>query len=388
MFDLRNQHRVSHSGGDQAASPWRRLLTIVLILPLTLSAGCLGSGQKAPQGTQEEMLQQYREQYEEQGPDDAQSATDAAQAEALKESMRRGPDTNSTFKVFDGRPEYRIGPGDMLKITSFIEPAPSEATIPVQPDGTIFYGRFDLGSVPAEGLTPSELAASLTARLRPYVPDAHVTVEVEEYNAWHAVVTGEIRNLNRAETGTGRYSIDGRTTISQFIFVHGGPTPSADLADVRLLRDGRELSLDITAARAGISPEEDLVLDEGDVLTLPSVVEGSSRFFVLGEVRTPGSFRLTQGANVMDAISQAGSFTEFADAQGVFIGREDPQDSRTIPANVDAIVSGEVSSSSFTLRAGDYVVVPRRQPTFWERTREYVIFSTLILNIIIILNLR
>ncbi len=276
----------------------------------------------------------------------------------------------------------------MLKITSFIEATPSVATLRVQTDGTIFYGRFDLGSVPAEGLSPSELAANLTGRLRPYVPDAHVTVEIEEYNAWHATITGEIQAQPRPETGTHRYSIEGRTTLFQFIFEHGGPTPSADLADVRLLRDGTELRLDISAARAGISPEEDLLLDEGDVLTLPSVVEGSSRFFVLGEVRAPGSFRLTQGANVMDAISQAGSFTQFADAQGVFIGREDPQNPRTIPVNVGVIVSGEVSADSFTLRAGDYVVVPRRPPTFWERARNYIFLTTLILNIIIILNLR
>jgi len=42
----------------------------------------------------------------------------------------------------------------------------------------------------------------------------------------------------------------------------------------------------------------------------------------------------------------------------------------------------------FQLQPGDYVIVPRRQQTFWERTREWVIFSTLIVNIIIILNLR
>ena len=388
MFDLRRRQRVSRSVGHSSASGWRRFLIVALVAPLTLS-GCLGSAQKAPQGTQEEILQQYREQYEEQAdPEAAEGVTDAEQAEALKESLRRGPDKNSTFKVVEGRSEYRIGPGDRLKITSFIEPVPTETLLTVRSDGTIFYARFELGSVQAEGLSASELANVLTSRLRPFVPTAQVTVEVEQFNAWHAVVTGEIQVLPRGNTGTGRYPIEGPTTIAQFISEHGGPSPSADLSDVRLLRDGVELSLDISSARAGLSPEEDLYLDAGDVVTLPSAVEGSSRFYVLGEVRAPGSFRLTQNAHVMDAISLAGSLTEYADAEAVFIGRGDARDPHTIPVNVSAIVSGQVSGESFSLQAGDYVVVPRREPTFWERTREWVILSTLIVNIIIILNLR
>ena len=388
MFDQRWWHRVNHSVGQSSASGWRSLLIVALVVPLTIS-GCLGSGQKAPQGTQEEILRQYQEQYEQQAdPEVAESGTDAEQVEALKDSLRRGPNQNSTFKLVEGRPEYRIGPGDVLKVTSFIETVPTEAELAVRSDGSIFYARFNVGSVQAEGLSPSELADNLTSLLRPYVPDAQVTIEVEEFNAWHAVVTGEVQVLNRTGTGTGRYPIEGRTTISQFISEHGGPTPGADLSDVRLLRDGVELSLDISAARAGVSPEEDLFLEEGDVVTLPSAVEGSSRFYVLGEVRSPGSFRLTQNAHVMDAISQAGSLTEFADSQSVFIGRGDPLNPHTIPVNVSAIVSGQVTVDRFSLQAGDYVVVPRREPTFWERTREWVILSTLIVNIIIILNLR
>jgi polysaccharide export outer membrane protein len=373
------------------------------MVPLSFS-GCLGSGQKAPQGSQEEMLRQYREDYEDQRPEagDNVPAPPAAQVDsleqttesrqivlrdgaALPDSLRRGPGRNSTFVMVEGEPEYRIGVGDVLKITSFIEPQPTEASLPVQQDGTIYFPRFDLGYIQAAGMSPSQLAEALMLRVREYVPAAHFDVEVELYGAWRATLAGEILIRTRPETGPGRFSLKGITTASQFIFDHGGPTTGASLSDVRVVRDETTIHLDLSGSLLGEGGNQDLILDDGDFVMVPSQLEGSDIFYVLGEVNRPGTYPLTRRSNVMDAIAQAGSFTQFADAEAVFIGRNVDGQGQTVPITVSTIVRGEGMSRDMILRPGDYVIVPRRAPTFWERARDWIVLTTLVVNVLVII---
>lgn len=400
MFARRRAQRRSQLSSAQGVYRWAMLTSILLLAPISFS-GCLSSGPKAPQGTQEEVLEQYVAEYDESSADEAlgEAASEAAQpagqqgaqelgtrGDALRQ-LQESNQRNPTYTLIDGQPRYRIGVDDMLEVTSFIEDDPTVATLPVQEDGNIYYHRFGIGYIQAAGRARVEVAEDLIERLREYVPGAHVEVEVSEYRAWEASLTGEVMITPRADSGPGNFPLSGRTTVSQFIYDHGGPTSNADLADVRLDRDGEQFRLDIRGARSGRASEQDIVLEPGDIIMIPSAAEGGSRYFVLGEVNRPGTFSLTEGATIMDAIALAGSFTEWADAPGVFIGRYGSEEQQ-MSVNVSAIVSGLEPGSMFQLQPGDYVIVPRRQQTFWERTREWVIFSTLIVNIIIILNLR
>lgn len=377
---------------------WVMLTSVLLIAPGLLS-GCLSSGPKAPQGTQEEVFEHYAAEYEESSEGaveveegiarqaDQQQGQELGATGDQLERLQEGAGENPTFKLIGGQPRYRIGVGDMLVVTSYIEADPTVATLPVQEDGKIYYHRFGIGYIQAAGRARVEVAEDLIGRLREYVPGAHVEVQVSEYRAWQASLTGEVMITPRPDSGPGNFPLRGHTTISQFIYDHGGPTSDADLADVRLDRAGIQYRLDIRGQRSGRGSEQDVVLRPGDMIMIPSAAEGGSRYYVLGEVNRPGTFSLTEGATVMDAIALAGSFTEWADAPGVFIGRYGSEEQQ-MSVNVSSIVGGMEPGSRFQLQPGDYVIVPRRKQTFWERTREWVIFSTLIVNIIIILNLR
>lgn len=375
---------------------WTFLISVCLVAPLLLS-GCLGSAPKAPEGTQEEIFEQYADEYERSQAEVAQSDAGAGGARAsgqelgtTGEALERLQDVageNPTYKLVAGEPRYRVGVGDLLQVTSYIEAQPTVASLPVQESGNIYYHRFGIGYVEAAGRATAEIAQDLVEHLREYVPGAHVEIEVSDYRAWGASLTGEVMITPRVNSGPGNFPLRGRTTVSQFIYDHGGPTANADLADVRLNRGGDQFRLDIRGALSGGSSEQDVVLRPGDLIMVPSAAEGGSRYYVLGEVNRPGTYPLTEGATVMDAIAQAGSFTEWADAPETFIGRYGSEEQH-MSVNVSAIVGGQEPGSKFQLQPGDYVIVPRRTPTFWERTREWVILSTLIVNIIIILNLR
>src|ERR1017187_2120400 len=76
--------------------------------------------------------------------------------------------------------EYVIGPEDVLHIAVWKE-ADLTATLPVRPDGKVSLPL--LNDVQASGLTPQQLAASVTEKLKKYIADPRVTVVVTQINS-------------------------------------------------------------------------------------------------------------------------------------------------------------------------------------------------------------
>jgi protein involved in polysaccharide export with SLBB domain len=119
---------------------------------------------------------------------------------------------------------------------------------------------------------------------------------------------------------------------------------------------------------AGLEPQEiaDLVrkkLVEGEVLRDPSVAVdvreyNSKRVVVLGQVQKPGSFPLTPGFTLIQALSQAGGFNSIANRDRVNLTRHTGKQSRTIVLSVDAITDG--SLPDIPLQSGDTIFVTER----------------------------
>src|SRR5208283_4050779 len=86
-------------------------------------------------------------------------------------------------------PDYIIGDDDSLHISVWNEPNLSE-TLPVRPDGKISMPL--LNDVTAAGLTPLELKAATTEKLRKFIADPRVTVVVVGMNSRRIFVTGEV----------------------------------------------------------------------------------------------------------------------------------------------------------------------------------------------------
>jgi protein involved in polysaccharide export with SLBB domain len=119
---------------------------------------------------------------------------------------------------------------------------------------------------------------------------------------------------------------------------------------------------------AGLEPQEiaELVrkkLIEGEVLRDPSVAidvreYNSKRVVVLGQVQKPGSFPLTPGFTIIQAISMAGGFNSIANRDRVNLTRHTGKESKTIVLSVDAITDG--SLPDIPLQAGDTIFVAER----------------------------
>ena len=85
--------------------------------------------------------------------------------------------------------------------------------------------------------------------------------------------------------------------------------------------------------------------------------------FVLGEVTKPGKYQLKSYTTVLQAISMAGGFTEFARKNRLQVVRNKPNGDRRrheirIPVRYDDLVTGQGEPGNLTLLSGDTVVVP------------------------------
>jgi polysaccharide export outer membrane protein len=104
-------------------------------------------------------------------------------------------------------------------------------------------------------------------------------------------------------------------------------------------------------------------LIEGKILQDPTVIVSvdeymSKRITVLGQVQKSGSFPLTPGLSLLEAISLAGGFTAIAKSSQVRITRKTKGKAKTYVVDVDAIFDGE--APNVPLQAGDSIYVGER----------------------------
>jgi len=77
---------------------------------------------------------------------------------------------------------------------------------------------------------------------------------------------------------------------------------------------------------------------------------------VLGEVKTPGRFQLSDGETMLDVLARAGGLTTFADEDAIFLiqhGKSTPR----VRFRYPDLVGADPRSIRFPLRDGDIVIV-------------------------------
>jgi polysaccharide export outer membrane protein len=158
--------------------------------------------------------------------------------------------------------DYVIGADDTLHIFVWKEPDVS-ATLPVRPDGKISLPL--LNDVPAAGLTPMQLAASITEKLKKYIADPRVTVVVTAMNSRRIFVTGEVAH-------SGGIPLLPNMTVLQALS-SAGFTQFANLKGIYLLRteNGRQVKLPFNYKEVvkGNHPEQNIMLKPGDTVVVP-----------------------------------------------------------------------------------------------------------------------
>jgi len=117
---------------------------------------------------------------------------------------------------------------------------------------------------------------------------------------------------------------------------------------------------------AGLTPQQLAAkISEGlkKFITSPQVTVGvteinSRRIFVNGEVARPGAFPLLPNMTVLQALSSAGGFSQFARLKNIYILRMENGTQVKHPFNYKEAVSGKRPEQNILLEGGDIIVVP------------------------------
>ncbi|MBI1749159.1 MAG: polysaccharide biosynthesis/export family protein [Acidobacteria bacterium] len=160
-------------------------------------------------------------------------------------------------------PAYVIGAEDQLSISVWKEPDITRL-VPVRPDGKISLPLIN--DVQAAGLTPMQLAMSVSEKLKKFISDPQVTVIVTGINSRRYYIVGE---MNRA----GAFPLLPNMTVLQALSSAGGFTQFANMKGIYVLRieNGKSVKLPFNYKEVikGSRPEQNIILKPGDTIVVP-----------------------------------------------------------------------------------------------------------------------
>jgi len=191
----------------------------------------------------------------------AQNAPVQPAASSASDKTTTDKATSAAFTSQAG-PEYVIGPEDVLHIAVWKE-NDLTATLPVRPDGKISLPLLD--DVQAAGLTPKQLADSITERLRKYIADPRVTVVVTAINSKRIYLLGEVLHA-------GAMPMLPNMTVLQALS-SAGLNQFANTKRIYVLRtaNGKQQKLPVPYRKLvkGEEIEQNYILQPGDTIVVP-----------------------------------------------------------------------------------------------------------------------
>ncbi len=248
---------------------------------------------------------------------------------------------------------YMIGDEDVLQISVWGSP---ELTIqvPVRPDGMISFPP--VGDIKATGLSPQELKAVLEKELTKYVKAPVVSVIVTAVNSFKVFVLGEgVTNAATAgATTSGAITLRRNTTLLQLL-AQLGSLQNADLNGSFVLRHDKKLSVDFYQLVIKGDVSQDIELRPNDLIFIPDNFE--KRIMVVGAVKNPSVIQYREGMTTLDAILNAGGFTEFADQNDVIVVRKEGKEVKSIEARLKDVMRKGNINADLPLKPGDRVIV-------------------------------
>lgn len=158
-------------------------------------------------------------------------------------------------------PSYRIGPGDVLRVTVW-QDKDFDRTEPVRPDGKISLPL--LNGIQAAGLTPTQLRDEIGRDLKQYMADPDVSVAVTAVHSLAVSVLGEVSK-------PGRYEFPAEPTVLDVLAAAGGLTPFASPSKIVIIRQSQKGTLHIPFDYSQVVSHATapLVLQPNDVVVVP-----------------------------------------------------------------------------------------------------------------------
>ena len=291
-----------------------------------------------------------------------------------------GGEPNSSPSILVSPDEdYRIGARDVIEIR--IDDAPElSVTTSVNADGTFLMPY--LKRVKAASKTTEELSREIADGLRGrYLKDPNVIVAVKQFYSRSFFILGAVKK-------PGVYQAEGRLQLMKLITLAGGPadnrgstayiireikkkdSSAADGGRARRVASDTQNASDASATE---EPEYDITmvningmfkglglggkdsfLEPGDIVNIPA----ADVFYVAGEVNSPGSFPLSEGTTLRQAIALSQGTTMNAALGSGVIFRQDAATGKRIEIPIDVGAVMKAKKEDVAILANDIVIVP------------------------------
>jgi polysaccharide export outer membrane protein len=230
----------------------------------------------------------------------------------------------------------------------------SEQTLTVAVDGTIMIPFLVNKIVNVTGLTPVGIRNLIQVEMRHNYRTPVVQVIMTSLESKKALLVGEVAR-------SGQFAVSNQTSVLEFVMQNGGYTPRANLTEVQVTRaSGERFKLNLYDVVLEGDRSRNLSLQPDDIVFIPSVETISNKYFVLGEVRSPGVLQIQDQLTLLEAIQRSGSLAPNAKAEKVFVVRPVPSGGSEIleVAFSDLYKKGDLSQN-ILLRTGDIIYVPK-----------------------------
>ena len=184
-------------------------------------------------------------------------------APAMAQSKAATPNNSEAAPLPQANNEtYIIGGDDMLAINVWKE-AELTSTQPVRADGMISLPLIN--DIKAAGLTPMQLAADITEKLKKYLSDPHVTVTVTQMNSQRIYAMGEVLHA-------GSMNLLPNMTVLQAL-ASCGFSQFANTKGIYVLRNenGTQKKIPVPYKKLikGEAMDQNIILKPGDTIVVP-----------------------------------------------------------------------------------------------------------------------
>ncbi len=253
-------------------------------------------------------------------------------------------------------PVEKIGKDDLIGITVYDAPELTRS-LRVDAEGNIRLPMLRQ-HIQAAGLSPAELEAAISTALTEgnVLVDPIVTVSVMEYRSRPITVSGAVRNPST-------FQATGTVTLLDAITRAGG---LADNAGAEILVSKPSSATDdkspmlvqripVHSLIGGEDPALNLHLEGGEDIRVPE----AGRVFVLGRVKKPGAFYITDGAesSIMKALALSEGLDSFPSHKAYIYRIEGGSGARNeIPIDLKNIMDRK--SPDVALMENDILYVP------------------------------
>jgi polysaccharide export outer membrane protein len=237
--------------------------------------------------------------------------------------------------------EYKLGPGDVVKIQLFGKEN-KEFELQINREGVLQLP--ELGPMSVAGMSFDDLKSYIARQVSERFIGVESSVSLGELRSIRIFVLGDSRT-------PGSYSVSALSTMTNALYVSGGVLESGSLRRVQLKRGGKIIAeLDLYDLLLSGDTRNDLRLQAGDAVFIPPVGETVA---IQGKVRRPAIYELKGERNVDEVIQLAGGLLPDANLQVTKVTRvKSGQNTEVVDIDL-SLDKGRL----FAVRNGDTVTI-------------------------------